>query len=177
MPPRHSDETRAAILADIQSGEQLSTRRIAARHGVSDRFVRTVAEENGITDAWSREHTESATRARLADLKERRALLAEGLLDDAEALRERAWNEYKHTMATSEGLRSVTLDLPPLAEVRNAYAAVGIAVDKHSVLLKMDTDSGAGAVRSLMAGIGDALTQAAAALDDEPLGTDEPAES
>lgn len=160
MPPRHSDETRAAILADIQSGEQLSTRRIAARHGVSDRFVRTVAEENGITDAWSREHTESATRARLADLKERRALLAEGLLDDAEALRERAWNEYKHTMATSEGLRSVTLDLPPLAEVRNAYAAIGIATDKHLALIKHDGGIGLDEAKSMLGAVAEGLQAA-----------------
>lgn len=176
MPPRIPDDKREAILKDIQSDENLSTRRIGARHGVSDFTVRLIAKEAGIENAFSRESTESATRARLADLKERRSFLAEGLLDDAEALRERAWTEYVHLMAVGTKAEAVTVALPPLGEVRNAYAAIGIAVDKHAVLLKMDTDSGAGAVRSLMAGIGDALTQAAAALDDEPSRTDEPAE-
>lgn len=168
MPPRIPDDVRGAILADIQSGQNLSTRRIAGRHGVSDRFVRTVATENGITDAWTREHTESATRARLADLKERRSLLAAGLLDDAEALRDRAWAEYEHVASGKDGVETVDLVLPPLSEVRNAYAAIGIATDKHLALLKYDADTSSSETRSLLAGLGEALTTAAAQLPDEP---------
>jgi hypothetical protein len=168
MPPRIPDDKREAILKDIQSDENLSTRRIGARHGVSDTTVRNIAKEAGLTDAFSRERTESATRARLADLKHRRSLLAEGLLDDAEALRERAWTEYVHLMAVGTKAEAVTVSLPPLGEVRNAYAALGIAVDKHAVLLKMDVENSSGPARSLLAGLGEALTAAAEALPDEP---------
>jgi len=167
MPPRIPDETRAAILADIESSENLSTRRIGARHGVSDTTVRNIAKEAGLTDAFSRELTESATRARLADLAQRRSLLAAGLLDDAEALRERAWAEYEQVLSTGEGIRRTTLDLPPLGEVRNAYAALGIATDKHLALVKHDADPGTDKARSLLAGIGDAFKAAADQLADD----------
>lgn len=168
--PSHNripDDKREAILADIQSDENLSTRRIGARHGVSDFTVRLIAKEAGIEGAFSRERTESATRARLADLKERRSLLAAGLLDDAEALRERAWTEYTMPLPGGEKPVTVTVALPPLSEVRNAYAALGIATDKHLALLKHDTDPGAENARSLLAGLGTAFQVAAAALDPE----------
>lgn len=168
MPSRIPDDKREAILADITSDENLSTRRIGGRHGVSDTTVRNIAKEAGLADAFSREGTESATRARLADLKERRSLLAEGLLDDAEALRERAWTEYVHTAAVGTKLDTITVALPPLGEVRNAYAAIGIATDKHLALLKHDTEQSSGPARSLLAGLGEALTAAAEQLPDEP---------
>jgi len=166
VPSRIPDDKRDAILADIQSNENLSTRRIAGRHGVSDTTVRNIAKDAGLVDAFSREGTESATRARLADLKERRSLLAEGLLDDAEALRERAWTEYVHTAPVGQKLDTITVSLPPLGEVRNAYAAIGIATDKHLALLKHDTDPGASDARSLMTQLGDAFQIAAAQIPD-----------
>lgn len=175
MPPRIPEEKRAEILADIERRDGRSTRQIGAAHGVSDRLVRKIAEENGITDAWSREHTENATRARLADLAERRSILAAGLLDDAEALRERAWNEYEQAISTGEGLAYATFDLPPLDQVRNAYTSLGIATDKHLALVKHDADPGTERTRSLLAGLGDAFQIAAAALDsDDDPGDDEP---
>lgn len=167
MPPRIPDETRDAILADITSPENLSTRRIAARHGVSDRFVRIVARENGIEDAWSRERTESATRARLADLKERRSLLAVGLLDDAEALRERAWAEYEQVVSGPEGAEHVTSALPDLGAVRNAYAALGIAVDKHAQLLKIDGGAALDDAKSMLGAFVTGIDAAYAALKAE----------
>lgn len=169
--PSHNripDDKRQAILADIQSDENLSTRRIAGRHGVSDFTVRLIAKEAGIEGAFSRESTESATRARLADLKERRSLLAAGLLDDAEALRERAWAEYMMPLPGGEKPVTVTVALPPLSEVRNAYAALGIATDKHLALLKHDADTSSTETRSLLAGLGEALQRAADELPHEP---------
>ncbi len=160
MPPRIPDDKREAILEDLQSGQELSARRIGARHGVSDFTVRKIAAENGITDAFSREHTENATRARLADLKERRSLLAAGLLDDAEALRERAWTEYVHTAPVGQKLETITVALPPLAEVRNAYAAIGIATDKHLALIKHDGGIGLDEAKSMLGAVAEGLQAA-----------------
>jgi len=141
MPSPIDDETRAAVLEDIASEEELSCREIGKRHGVSESTVRKIARDNGFTDAFTRANTESATRARVADMASRRTELAAGLLEDAERLRKRAWSKYVHVANGSEGLESIELDLPPLSEVRNAYAALGISVDKHLQLVKHDSDT------------------------------------
>jgi hypothetical protein len=176
MPSRIPDDTRAAVLDDILSPEELSTRAIADRHGVSESTVRAIAKENGIENAFTRANTESATRARVADMASRRTALAAGLLDDAERLRTRAWSAYPMTVSTAAGVETVRLELPPLGEVRNAYAALGISVDKHLALVKHDADPGTEAARSLLTGLGEALQLAAGQLSDpDDVDDDEPA--
>jgi len=167
MPPRIPDDKRNDILNDIETG-QLSRNAIARKHRVALGTVTNIAQENGLADAFDRSAVESATRARVADLKARRAALAEGLLEDVELLRDRAWDAYEHVVVTKDGAETVDLVLPPLSEVRNAYAAIGIATDKHLALLKHDSDSGSGETRSLLAGLGEALQRAAEQLPDEP---------
>ena len=175
MPPRIPDNQREAILADIKARDGRSCRAIAREHDVSDATVRKIAKDHGITDAFTREQTENATRARVADMKARRTQLAEQLIEDAEKLRGRAWSEYQYYERTREDPMLVTLTLPPLGEVRNAYTSVGIVVDKHLALLKHDSDNGADSAKSLLAGLGDALTAAADQLaPDEPGPADPP---
>jgi transposase len=140
MPSPIPEETRQAVLEDIASDEDLSTRKIADRHGVSESTVRKIAKDNGFTDAFTRANTENATRARVADMKAQRAELAATLLEDALKLRERAWTAYTYYERSKDGVERVQLDLPPLAEVRNAYTALAIAIDKHVVLDKHDAD-------------------------------------
>nr|WP_255643338.1 hypothetical protein [Actinoplanes polyasparticus] len=86
---------------------------------------------------------EKATKAAVADSRSRRAQLASDLLDDAERLRARAWKPYSYYERAQAGPELVTLDLPPLKEVKEAYVALGVAVDKHVVLERHDaTDPG-----------------------------------
>jgi transposase-like protein len=142
LPPRLPEDTRQAILADIEAHGG-STRAIAAKHGVSDGVVRKIAREAGITDAWSREHTENATRARQADLRAMRAQIAADLLGDVARLRDRAWSEYVVPMGVGGkdgGIELVRLELPPLGDVRNAYTSIGIALDKSLRLEQHDAD-------------------------------------
>lgn len=77
-------------------------------------------------------------------MKAERAVLAAGLLDDARKLRERAWSEYQHPMNGPEGPEIISLKLPPLGEVRNAYTAIGIALDKHLAVQRHDADDQGG---------------------------------
>lgn len=165
MPAPIPEDKRADILDDIRNGG--TTRGIAQRHGVSDFTVRQVAKENGLSDAFSRENTEKATRARTADLAARRAELKASLLDDAEALRQRAWSEYTYYERGATGPEQVTLGLPPLAEVRQAYTALGIAVDKSVALDKHDGDSGADDARSMLGSLASGLQAAYEQLSDE----------
>lgn len=141
MPSPIPPETREAVLADIASDEELSCREIGKRHDVSEGTVRRIAKDNGFTQAFTRVNTENATRARVADMKAARSQLAATLLEDALKLRERAWTAYTYYERSKDGVERVELDLPPLSEVRNAYTALAIAIDKHVVLDRHDSDS------------------------------------
>jgi hypothetical protein len=134
---------RAAILADIRAGT-LSRNAIARKHDVAASTVTKLAKDTGDTTAFDRSQTEKATRAQEADSRSRRAELAAALLDDAAKLRARAWEPYTVVVGTAQGAERVTLDLPPLGDVRSAYTSIGIVVDKHLALDRHDHAGGAG---------------------------------
>lgn len=158
---RIPDDTRAAIedqiRADMDTEAGASCRGIASQYSVSPDSVRRIAAEAEIEQPFARAKTQNATRARTTDMAARRAALAEGLLDDAVKLRERAWSEYEYYERSPDGPVRVRLDLPPLGEARNAYTAVGIAVDKHLVLVKHDTGTGADQARSMLGALAEGL--------------------
>jgi len=156
MPPRMAPEKRAAILKDIKAGGQ-SARQIGKSHGVSDAAVRRIAKAEGLVDAWSRDKTVKATRARVADNKAKRAQLESDLLDDAQKLRRRAWSKYKVIVGGAEGAEVVELDLPPLPDVRAAYTSIGIIVDKSVAIEKHDSGDDAEAAKSVLAAVMEGL--------------------
>lgn len=140
---RISAETRAAVLDDIRS-KKLARNVIAKKHGISEGSVTNIARENGLANAFDRSGTESATRARVADMAAARAQLAADLLDDAQRLRARAWEPYQVVANTKDGPTVVDLDAPPLRDVQAAYTALAIAADKSAMLVKQDTDPNSG---------------------------------
>ncbi|WP_202512658.1 hypothetical protein [Streptomyces sp. SID3343] len=152
MPPRLDDTVRAAILVDIRAGK-LSRNAIARAHGVSSSTVTVIAREAGRADAFDRSKTKTATRARVVDLAAQRAELKSALLTDAERLRRRAWEPYSYYERGPDGPELVTLTLPPLRETREAYTALGIALDKHLKLDVHDQGDGAEDARSMLADI------------------------
>jgi transposase-like protein len=176
MPPRIDDDKRAEILNDIQAGV-LSRNAIARKHGVASSTVAVIADENGIEDAFDRTKVENATRARTADMRARRALLAEGLLVDAELLRDRAWSKYPIAVTTMKGPELVELPAPPLDQIRNAYVAVGIALQRHMELVKHDADTGATEVKSMLGSLATGLEAAYKALKAEDASAGEDAEA
>jgi hypothetical protein len=142
VPPRLPDDKRSAILADIKAGDK-GRNQIARDHGVALSTVTKIAKDSGATDAFDRTQMENVTRAVVADNRSRRAKLASDLLDDAARLRERAWSAYSYYERGQFGPELVTLDKPPLKEVKEAYVSLAVAVDKHVVLERHDaTDPG-----------------------------------
>lgn len=173
MPKRISDQVRNAVLADLRKREGTSSRELAKRHGVSDRFVRKLAQEEGLTDPWSRAQTENATRARVVDMKAARAQLAEDLLADAQWLRQLAREPYRVVANSPRGAEIVTLPSPPLGEVKNAYTALGIAIDKSRVVLAQDSDAlGLNDVDAWLEGLGVDEHQADEQPEPEPVEED-----
>lgn len=169
MPaPRIPDETRAAILADIKAGAK-SCRAIARDHSVSAAYVSKLAKDEIATDAFERERsrTEKGTRARAFDARAARAQLAADLLADAQELRQRARSPYTYYERGSDGPELVTLPLPPLRDTREAYVAIGIALQRHLELERHDSDNGVEGAKSMLGALADALRVAAGPAPEE----------
>lgn len=160
MPPRLPDDKRAAILADIQAGAK-GRNQIARDHGVALSTVTKIAKDSGTADAFDRTQVEIATRAVVADNRSRRARIASELLDDVARFRQRAWSPYTYYERGMEGPELVTLDLPPLKEAKEAYVAIGISLQRHAELEKLDADRGDEGARSMLGDLAEALEQVA----------------
>ena len=80
---RIPDETREAILADVQAGEPRNI--IARRHGVAMGTVTNIANAAGVT-AGDRSQTKKATEAHQIDTKAVKAKMAKGSLAMAQTV-------------------------------------------------------------------------------------------
>lgn len=163
MPPRMEDSKREQILADIEATAGTldgTVRKIADRQGVSTATVQRVAKAAGLTDVWSRDTTQKGTQARQADLAEIRSLTAARFLQEANKMLDRL-NEPCEVFAFggSEGrFSSEVLHRPPSQEARNFMTAAAVALDKHLLLDKHDSDDKGGAavdawLRHVMGGV------------------------
>lgn len=164
--PRISDAKRAAIADDIRAGG--TCRGIATKHSVSADSVRRIAAAENIPDPFVRTATESATRARVADLAAMRAQLAADLLADTQRLRQRAWESYQIVQNTKDGPVVVDLERPPLRDVQAAYTSIAIAADKSAMLVRQDSDGGVEHARGVIGALADALRTTAENLPGEP---------
>ncbi len=159
MPAPLAPSKRAAILKDIKAARAhgKSAGQIARAHGVARSTVTKIAGEEGLPDAFERSQVLKAARAKQSDNKAKRAQLQSDLLDDAQKLRHRAWSPYKLVVGSAEGAEVVTLELPPLPDVRAAYTSIGIIVDKSVAIEKHDSGGDAEAAKSVLAAVMDGL--------------------
>lgn len=175
MPPRISDEKRAAILEDIRAGG--TCRGIAKKHDVAPDTVRRIAAEGEVKDAFARADTEKATRARVSDMAALRAQVAEKYLRKADELLDQM--DEPHLVYSFGGKENTyneqLLERAPTGDLRNLMTSSAVALDKHLKILATETDAGAATGASMLSGIADALQVAAEALDSEP--TDGPEET
>lgn len=151
-----TDEDRDAIRRLHAQG--LGRNEIARQIGRGTRTVSVHAAEMGLT--FDRTATEEATRARMADLAERRAILAEALLGDAERLTEQLWQPAKiyNFGGSSNDYNEQDVPEPPADAKKNLMAAAGMAIDRSIKLCPPEDDGGEQAARGmvgqLMAGLG-----------------------
>lgn len=157
MPAAIDQAKRQAITADIQAGKPRN--QIARDHSVSGSTVTSIAKNAGIDRAFDRSKTQKCARARVFDAAAARNTLIEDLYGDAQKLRQRAWSEYTQVVTGPQGAEFVTTKLPPLSEVRSAYTAFGIAVDKASRLEDRNSGSAAAVAGSLLGSLFDQLQQ------------------
>ena len=141
-PPVDS-KTRAKIRKLAREG--LSQTKVAAATGVSRATVAKVCAAAKPPITFDRAKTAAAVEAHKIDLKARRVELTEMLLNDAFTLRQMAFDKREVTIMTEEmaekGMEPVVFEVANgSADVKNLFTAVGIAVDKHLVLVKVDSD-------------------------------------
>ncbi|MEU0783536.1 hypothetical protein ABZ341_18420 [Streptomyces sp. NPDC006173] len=123
---------------------------IAREMGISQVVVSRTAAHLDL--AFDRSRIQAATAARLADLAERRSLLAEDLIGDAEKLRAQMW---KPTLVFAFGgkdntFESELLGEAPAADKRALMGTAGMAIDRSLKLAPPDGSSGADEAKSML---------------------------
>ena len=131
-------EVRKLIGDDLVGG--MPRKAAAEKWNISQSTASKIARERGL-DGAQPPALVAASKAFMADVKERRARLKDELLQDVERLRHRAWSEYRRTVAGKDGPYEITEELPPLGEVRNAYAAIGVAITSYTKLEALDANT------------------------------------
>ncbi|MFJ8727779.1 hypothetical protein [Streptomyces sp. NPDC093269] len=160
IDPERFDELRALHTRG------LGRNAIAREMGVAPVMVSRTAEHLGLT--FDRSQIQAATEARLADLAERRSLLAEDLIEDAEKLRAQLWMPAvvfafggKDNVYAEEPVKE-----PPPADKRALMATAATAIDRSLKLVPAEESNGADNERSMLdnlaAGIAALATQNAA---------------
>lgn len=140
MPSRIPDDTRAAIIADLND-ENGSTHDIAQRHGVGQASVSRIAKAAGI--AVDRSKTKNATEAKAADNARDRVNLSARFLAEAHAALDDLHEE--HTVFAFGGRENSynehTLPKPPTGDKRNLMIIAATAADKHMALERHDNET------------------------------------
>ncbi|MDI9885326.1 helix-turn-helix domain-containing protein [Streptomyces sp. HNM0645] len=143
-----TDETRADVRRLHAEGH--GRNEIARRLVRSPRTISVLAAEMGLT--FDRTATEEATRARVADLAEKRAILADALTDDALRLSAQVWepatvfnfggkdNTYEHRQVPE----------PPALDKKALMAAATAAAAQSLRLVPPQDDAGNEAAQSLV---------------------------
>lgn len=123
---------------------------IAREIGRAQRTVSVIAAELGLT--FDVTMTEEATRHRVAQLAERRAILAEALQGDAERLTEQIWQP---SVVYSFGGKENTynerpVDEPPADAKKALMSTAGMAIDRSLKLVPPSADAGADDAKSML---------------------------
>lgn len=128
-------------------------------------MVSRTAEFLGLT--FDRSRIEAATKARLADIAERKSLLAEDLLGDAEKLRKQLWEpaEVFAFGGKENTFNSEPVPEPPAADKRALMATAATAIDRMLKLLPPEDASNLDSAKSMLGSLGEALTAVSQAMD------------
>lgn len=165
MPGGTIDPSRFDELRDLHA-QGLGRNAIAREMGVPPVMVSRTAEHLELT--FDRSRVEAATKARLADLAERRALLAEDLLGDAEKLRAQMWEP---TIVYSFGGKDNTyeeheFDEAPAADKRALMSTAATAIDRVLKLVPAEESSNLDSAKSMLGSLGEALAAFSKAEDE-----------
>lgn len=133
-------ERRAQIVAWIDEG--LPRNEVARRAGLSGSTISGIAKAEGRT--FDRSMIRSATEARTADLRARRAEIAAVLLEDAMRLRGQIWQPHEYIDHGGKDFNEArwTQDEPSPADKLKLMQAAASALGRHLNLEQHDADAG-----------------------------------
>lgn len=145
---------------------------ICREMGLTAAVVSRTAEHLGLT--FDRSRIQAATAARIADLAERRSILAEKLTEDAERLREQMWvpTQVFAFGGKDNTFASEILDEAPAADKRSLMGTAGIAIDRSLKLAPAEESSGLDAAKSMLGNLDTLLKRAVQADDEQPGGSE-----
>jgi transposase-like protein len=164
--PRPVSPDERARVAELH-GQGWSRNAIARDLDRSLSVVTKIARSQDLS--FDREQTKAATAARQTDLKALRTATMERLLTIANEQLDRIGEEaLVYAFGGKDNDYSEhKLDRPPPGDVRNLMTAAAIAIDKHVVLDRHDTDSGAAEAIGVLGKFMSGLTEAARQIDKE----------
>ena len=153
--PRLTPEQRAQVVEFARSG--MTRNDIHRRTGVAAATITKLVNEAGLS--FDRTSTKAATAAKKADMRARRAELAQLLLEDAHRLRAEMWEPVEYVDHGGKDFVEVRWDMPTpsIIDKLKLVQAAGAAIGKHIDLERHDTDEAAGDARSMLADLGRAL--------------------
>lgn len=145
----------------------LGRNEIARQIGRGQRTVSVIAARLNLS--FDRTATEEATRARMADLAEKRAILADALTDDALRLSSQVWEP---SVVYNFGGKDNTyeehlVDEPPAADKRALMAAATAAAAQSVRLVPPAADAGAQEARSMVGKLFEGLAEVARQIEAE----------
>lgn len=158
MPNQHTpvtDEDRAEIIRLHAEGK--GRNEIGRLVGRAQRTVSVICAEEGLV--FDVTMTEAATRHRVAQLAEKRAILADALVDDALRLTEQVWEPaIIYNFGGKENtFNSEAVDEPPALDKKALMTAAGIAVEKSLKLVPSTDGDDTEEVGSLLTNLFDKL--------------------
>lgn len=147
--------------------EGLGRNAIARRMGINTSVVSRTAAHLGLD--FDRTRIAAATAARVADVAERRSLLAEDLISDAEKLRAQVWAPQTYFDWGGKDHKFDTHEAPePIpADKRALMGAAGMAIDRSLKLLPPETSSGVDQAKSMLGSLGELLSAYSRSEDDQ----------
>lgn len=136
-------EQQDAIVAFIREHPGVSRNAVAREFGVSPSTVTKYAKAVGADEAFDRSRTETATRARQADLADRAVSLADRLIEKAHGLLDTWDSPYLvyNFGGRDNDYNEHTLDAPPMEVRAKIVTVAAIAIDK-ALKIKKETTSG-----------------------------------
>jgi hypothetical protein len=148
--PRITEQKRQEI-RDLHA-QGLPRNEIARRAGVSNDSVSKICAAAGLT--FDRTATETATKAKQADNKQRRADITSRLYGRVESILTRLESDTYRYVVTLKDTTEVIEDTEPPADVeRNHATAIGIYLDKVTKLEALDNDNGVESAKNMIANL------------------------
>lgn len=140
---RALDENDYRRVAELHA-QGLGRNEIARQIGRAQRSVSIIAAKLGLE--FDVTMTEEATRHRIAQLADRRAMLAEALQDDAERLTEQLWQPAKVFRIGGAANKYVerAVDEPPADAKKDLMSAAGMAIEKSLKLVPPEREDNEG---------------------------------